>query len=172
MAQNRKDRASRQVLIEDAQLLFRNFGGAETPKNRKGDRNFCVILDDETAANLMEDGWNVKRLKAKEEGDEPPYFLQVKVKYEVRPPRIVMLTSSGSTNLNAETVETLDYAEIAKCDVLINPYDWDVNGATGTTAYLKSMYVTIEEDALERKYASVHTADEIQAVEDIIDEED
>jgi len=159
MAQRKKDRASRQVLIEDAQILFRNFGGAESPKNRKGDRNFCVILDDEIAANLLEDGWNVKRLKPKEEEDSPPYFLQVKVKYEIRPPRIVMITSAGSVNLNAETVETLDYAEIEKCDVLINPYDWDVNGAQGTTAYLKSMYVTIEEDALERKYAQYHDTD-------------
>lgn len=171
MAQKKKDRSSRQVLIEDAQILFRNFGGAESPKNRKGDRNFCVILDDDIAADLLEDGWNVKRLKPKEEEDNPPFFLQVKVKFDIRPPRIVMITSAGSVNLNAETVETLDYAEIAKCDVLINPYDWDVNGATGTTAYLKSMYVTIEEDALERKYATIHNSDEVAKVEDLLDED-
>lgn len=166
MAKGTKSRQSRQILIEDATILFRNFAGKETEKNRKGDRNFCVLLDDDIAATLAEDGWNVKILKPKEEGDEPQPYLQVKVKFEIRPPKIVTITSGGQTFLTVDTVETLDYADIVKADVLINPYDWEVNGATGTAAYLKSLYVTIEEDVLERKYAQVSDADEVLEMED------
>lgn len=145
----------RQVLIENAHILFRNFAGAEGPYNRAGDRNFAVLLPDELAAKLAKDGWNVKMLQAREEGDAPVPYLQVAVKYENRPPRIVMISSTANTNLNAGTVDCLDYAEIAKADILINPYDWEVNGKSGIKAYLKSMYVTIEEDALELKYAAL-----------------
>ena len=161
MAKTNKDARDRQILIEDARIVFRNFAGVEGPFNRKGDRNFAVILDDDIAELLSADGWNVKTLAPREEGDTPTPYLPVAVKYEVRPPRIVMISSSGKTQLNVDTVETLDYAEIAKADVLINPYDWEVNGKTGTKAYLKSLYVTVEEDALERKYAALDAPEEL-----------
>lgn len=165
MARSEKDQSNRQVLIEDAHILFRNFGGAEGPYNRAGDRNFCVLLDDDIAEALSADGWNVKELDPKDEGDTPTPYLQVSVKYEIRPPRVVMISSTGKTNLTAETVHTLDYADIAKADVLINPYDWEVNGKKGTKAYLKSLFVTIEEDALELKYADVNDPDDVAEVD-------
>lgn len=142
--------------IEDAKLLpgsFRNFEGREGPYNRKGDRSFCVVLPDDVAAAMELDGWNIRHLDPREEGDSPTPYIQVAVNFENRPPRIVLLTSTTRTQLDESSVETLDWADIATADFIARGYEWSVNGKTGVKAYLQSLFVTIEEDELDRKYA-------------------
>ena len=144
----------KQLTIEDAQIIFRNFEGKEGQYNRKGDRNFAVIIPSaDLADQMLADGWNIKFLEPRDEGDLPVPYLQVTVNFQSRPPRIVMITSHSRTNLTEDTVETLDWADILTVDLIINPYEWNVNGKTGVKAYLKSLYVTIQEDELELKYA-------------------
>lgn len=142
------------ILIEDAKLIFRNFSGKEGQYNREGDRNFAVLLDEGTAQVLLRDGWNVKYLKAREEGDEPAPYLQVAVNFKGRPPRVVQISSRGRIDLGEDEVEILDWVDISKVDMIVRPYEWTVNGKTGIKAYLKSIFVTIEEDALELKYSA------------------
>lgn len=139
--------------IEDARIIFRNFSGKEGQYNRQGDRSFAVILTPDLAKALTRDGWNVRSLQAREEGDEETPYIQVSVNYKNRPPKVVMITSTARTHLSDDTIEVLDWADIQTVDLIIRGYDWDVNGKTGTKAYLQSMYITIEEDELERKYA-------------------
>lgn len=153
MANKKEKKSIPNVTIEGARILFRNFRGEEKTYNAKGRRNFCVILDPELASQLSEDGWNVKTLKPREEGDEPQPYLQVKVVYGARPPKIVLLSSAGKTDISEDTVDMLDWAEIENVDLVIRPYEYDVNGRTGISAYLKSMFVTIAEDYLEQKYS-------------------
>lgn len=141
------------VTIEDARIIFRNFTGKEGPYNRKGQRNFCVLLDDEVVAPLAQDGWNVKYTNPREEGDIPAPYLPVEVSYANYPPKITTITSSGRTILDEDMVEMLDFADIEKIDLIVNAYDWEVRGETGRKAYLKTMFVTINEDELEKKYA-------------------
>lgn len=141
------------VTIENAQLVYRNFAGKQTQYNAAGKRNFNVVLDEATAEAMKADGWNVRMREPQEEGDEPMYMIQVAVGYENKPPKIVMITSGGRTFLDEDSVETLDYAEFKLVDIVLNPYAWEVNGKTGIKAYLKTMFATIDEDPLERKYA-------------------
>jgi hypothetical protein len=144
------------IMMENVRIVFRNFAGKEGQYNREGDRNFAVILEDPKLVKALEkDGWNVKYLKAREEGDEEQPYLQVSVNFKGRPPTIVMITSRGRTPLNEDSCEVLDWADIRTIDLIVRPYEWVVNGKSGIKAYLKSIYVTIEEDELDLKYANL-----------------
>lgn len=148
------------VLFEDARLIFKNFKGEEGSFNRKGSRNFHVLLQPDIAQAMVGDGWNVKFLKKREDDDpnEPEQaHLPVQVSYDIKPPHIVMLSSAGRTELSEKEVEILDYVDIEKVDFIVNPYNFpSINGRPpGVSAYLKSMFVTIREDYLEQKYANV-----------------
>jgi hypothetical protein len=144
------------VILEDVQLIFRNFAGREGMYNREGDRNFAVILPKNVAEEMAKNGWNVKVLPAREEGEEDKAYISVAVNFHGRfPPIIKMIGSKSkrSTSLDEETVEVLDQVDILQVDLIIRPYDWAVSGNTGRKAYLHSIYVTIIEDPLQLKYA-------------------
>lgn len=160
----------RPVVMEDVRIVFRNFGGKEGQYNREGDRNFAVLLDHKLAEVMADDGWNVKYLKPREEGDEPQPYIQVAVNFRGKPPVIVMITSRGRTTLGEDEVDILDWADIKTTDLIIRPYEWAVSGKTGVKAYLKSIFVTIAEDELELKYANV--PDSAQTARMLQDEED
>lgn len=140
-------------MVEDARIIFRNFSGKEGQYNREGDRNFAVILDPSTAEQMLKDGWNIKYLASREEGEADTPYIQVSVNFKNRPPRVVMITSTARTYLNEESVDVLDWAEVRTADLIARGYEWTVNGKSGVKAYLQSLFITIEEDALERKYA-------------------
>lgn len=140
------------IVVENARLIFKNFAGEESKFNRAGNRNFCVILDGDSAEDLRQMGWNVKALRPREDEDEPTYYLQVTVAFGNFPPKVIMISGKTKTVLDEESINTLDYAEIANVDLIIRPYHWEVNGKEGIKAYLKTMYVTIEQDVFAGKY--------------------
>lgn len=141
------------IMIENATIRFRNFRGLGGTYNEEGNRNFCVDLDPVLADQMIADGWNVKFLKPRNPGDEPKAYLKVNVSYNYTPPKVVLISSEGRTNLDETTIGTLDWADIESIDLVITPSYYDFKGRKGIKPYLKSMFVTVEEDELEKKYA-------------------
>ena len=128
--------------IDEARLVFRNFSGEASKYNREGDRNFAIIIPDEDIANAMiKEGWNVKIKQPREDGDEPFMYLSVKVKFNDYGPNVYLVSGNKMNRLDEDSVDCLDKISILGADLDIRPYDWEVNGRTGRTAYLQSIKV-------------------------------
>ena len=139
--------------IDDARIIFRNFEGRGDKFNREGDRSFSILIDDqETADRLLNDGWNVKIKQPRDEDDTPFIHLPVKVKFNDRGPNVYLKTGTAMNKLDEESVGILDNVDILSVDLDIRPYDWDVNGKTGRTAYLQSICVTQDVDRFADRY--------------------
>lgn len=143
---------SKKLTIEDAELCFKNFEGKEGQFNPAGRRNFCVLLDDKSAKKMIEEGWNVRFLHPRDEGDVEQPYIQISVSYNNFPPTIYLVSSKGKNLMNEEDLKILDWAPLAGVDLIVNAYDWNVSGKSGKKAYLAKMYAVIEEDDLDQKY--------------------
>ena len=149
------------LMLENMQITFRNFAGVATDYSPAGVRTFSVILDNLEQAQALEAmGWKVKYPKPREDGSESRYAatMPVSIKYHPRlaPPRIVMLTSRGQTKMGEEDIDILDFMNIKKVDMILRPFHWKLKtGGEGVKNMLSSIYITIQEDALELKYADV-----------------
>lgn len=140
--------APRDILqIDDARIIYRNFAGRGDKYNREGDRNFAVVIPDEEIANELTDrGWNVKIKPPREDGDTPFMFLPVKVKFNDRGPNVYLKTGNNQNRLDEESIGLIDNIDIIGVDLDVRPYDWEVNGKQGRTAYLQSMRVIQDAD--------------------------
>jgi hypothetical protein len=147
-------RVDKNLTLEDVTIAFRNFEGKEDVYNRAGDRNFAIFLAPDQAEKMLADGWNVKYLKERDDGEPPQAYLQVAVSYKNRPPKIGLVTSRSLTYLGEKEAEMLDWVDIETADVTLNPYEWVVNGKTGVKAYLASLFVKIYEDYLQLKWTA------------------
>ena len=133
--------------IDEARIIYRNFSGLGSKFNREGDRNFAVIISNQEIADaLIAEGWNVKIRPPREEGDEPFMYLPVKVKFNDRGPIVYLKTGKAMNKLDEESIGCLDHVDILSVDLDIRPYDWEVNGKVGRSAYLQSICVTQEVD--------------------------
>ena len=140
--------APRDILqIDNAHIIFRNFAGEASKYNREGDRNFALrIFDQGIADKLLDLGWNVKIKPPREEGEDPFMYLPVKIKFNDYGPKVYLKSGSNRVTLDEESISCLDNIEIENANLDIRPYDWDVNGKQGRTAYLQGGLITQKVD--------------------------
>lgn len=144
------------INIEGAMIIWKNFSG-ERDKFNPGKRGFSVVIDDTVMADeLRQEGWNVKDRPLQEGADdsEQEWTLPVKLKMN-RYTQVWLIVGNHKTLLDEDTVSQLDVVDIVNCDISIRPYEWEMNGRTGITAYVDSMYVTIRENKFAEKYADL-----------------
>ena len=147
------NRPTDNVTIENAKLIFKDFSGERNPYGN--DKTFGIALDRETWEKMGAEGWNVKMRPPREDGDEPLYFIKVKVVFGKVPPKIVLIDGGSGKKqvLDDQTVKLLDWVTPKNADVIIRPYNYDFGGRTGTAAYVKTLYVTGAVDPLDEKYS-------------------
>lgn len=147
--------APRDILqVNDARIIYRNFKGEGGKYNREGDRNFAMVIpNQELADELISRGWNVKIKAPREEGDDPFMYLPIKVKFNDHGPRIYLTAGNHTNCLEEDMVAMLDDIDIRSVDLDIRPYDWEVTGKTGRTAYLQAMEVIQEIDRFSARMA-------------------
>lgn len=141
--------APRDILqIDNARIVYRNFAGEGSKFNREGDRNFAIVIEDEETADMLaQNGWNVKNKPPRDEEDTPFMFLPVKVKFNDRGPVVYLKSGNADpVKLDEENIGCIDEIDILSVNLDIRPYDWEVNGKTGRTAYLQSMLVIQDVD--------------------------
>lgn len=177
MARERKDDRKRipEYKVEGARIMFRNFAGKKTDYNEAGNRNFALCVPEEDVEKLMDYGWNVKRLKPREDNPLGQAYIPVKVKYGDYPPIAAIISSRGGTRLDESTIEQLDWVRIKNVDLTIRPYQYGptaIKPDGGVSAYLKNIYVTIQEDALEEKYSNIDWSDAVAEMNDDPDEDE
>lgn len=142
--------------IDDARIIFKNFEGRGDKFNREGDRNFSLLIEDpNTADALIKEGWNVKIKPGRDEDEGDFMRLPVKVKFTDYGPNVYLVSGDRRVELDEESIACLDNIDIESVDMDLRPYDWDVNGRIGRTAYLQSMQVIQRIDRFAARYANM-----------------
>lgn len=142
--------------IDDARIIFKNFEGRGDKFNREGDRNFSLLIEDPNTADAMiKEGWNVKIKDGRDEDEGPFMRLPVKVKFTDYGPTVYLKTGDNINKLDEESIGMLDQIDIESVDMDLRPYDWEVNGRTGRTAYLENLHVTQRIDRFAARYARI-----------------
>lgn len=179
-----ENKVNYQIRLEDSEVIYHDFRGAPSKFNPSGGRRRVSIeltepvmirnrrIEDDfhpvPIQQLIDDGWNVKTVKKREGEEDLPdrYYLECSIAFprddDRQGPKIFVVNSGDRTadgklraNLISESsIGVLDYARILRVDADINPYNWEVRGETGVTAYIDKLYVVIEKSPYDDKYAS------------------
>jgi len=131
---------------------YRNFAGEKSQFNPTGKRTFVVLLDEATGRVLEQEGWHIRWREPRDEQDDRMALFTVECRFGDYPPKVLLISGGNRTLLDESNIALLDSADIARCDLIVRPYNWEVNGNSGTKAYVRSMYVTLEDDDFGGRY--------------------
>lgn len=139
---------------EDAQIkwAFSHFDGREDTFNSEGEHNFMIIVPEDEALEMQKEGWNIKVMEGREEGDPPEYLLKVKISYRFEAPMVYII--KGTRRFRADQSDLIDIkrSTCEQIDVIVSPRPWVQGRESGVSAYVKEMYVKISESRFAAKY--------------------
>lgn len=151
------------IKLEDVRICFRNFAGEADQYNNAGDRNFHVVVDEAMTLQLQELGARAKFFPTREDDPDAPKtgHCKVRVKYRNRdgskksnPPRVVVIRANGRRELLEDELASVDFMAIESCDMILSTYEGTMmDGTPFCTLYLEKMFIKLDEDDLDLKYA-------------------
>lgn len=142
--------------IENANVkwAFSHFDGQADTFNDPGDHNFTLIIDEEHARELIAEGWNIRVMDGREEGDPPEYLLKVKISYRFEPPKVYLIKGERKIRANELDLSDIKRATCEQLDLIITPSPWVHGRDSGITAYVKEMYAKVKESRFSERYSS------------------
>lgn len=143
------------VELEDVKIkwVFSHFDGREDTFNPQGNHNFQIMLPDDVAKSLLDEGWNVRTMPGYEEGDPDEHLLKVNISYKYELPKIYLIKGERKLRADQSNLADIRRDTCERIDVIITPSRWVANGSTGITAYAKELYAKVKESRFSEKYA-------------------
>ena len=135
------------LIVKDAAILFSNFAGnPDTYHPNGGNRVFNLVLSDQFADILKNEGWNVKG-RENQDGDIT-YMTEIRVNMESNWPPMVVLYSEfrgrkTSTVLDVDSIGRLDSGRYSNIKMAINPHEHNV-GQYKVKGYLRELRLIAE----------------------------
>ncbi len=152
------------VRFDDADIIFKHFGGEKDNFHTEGQRDFCIKIDEEEAHYLMDKGLNVKPLTSRDPDEPPMFYVKVKLKYGVRDdgtewgPIINVYTDKVKRVFKEKDVTKLDRARILDADVVTHIYRRQNNGKPTATLTLDILHAVIKERTYDDPYANKYAS--------------
>lgn len=152
------------VRFDDADIIFKHFGGEKDNFHTEGQRDFCIKIDEEEAHYLMDKGLNVKPLTSRDPDEPPMFYVKVKLRYGVRDdgtewgPIINVYTDKVKRVFKEKDVTKLDRARILDADVVTHIYRRQNNGKPTATLTLDILHAVIKERTYDDPYANKYAS--------------
>ena len=152
------------VRFDDADIIFKHFGGEKDNFHTEGQRDFCIKIDEEEAHYVMDKGLNVKPLTSRDPDEPPMFYVKVKLKYGVRDdgtewgPIINVYTDKVKRVFKEKDVTKLDRARILDADVVTHIYRRQNNGKPTATLTLDILHAVIKERTYDDPYANKYAS--------------
>lgn len=134
-------------------MLWRNFRGLPT-KFTKDKMWFNIVLPEEAALDLMDDGWKIK--KHDDDPEDIFYTLKVNVNFNYKPMKIFRISNGRMVELrDREEAGGLDYDKIKEFECVIMAYR-KPEIFDGVSASLETLWVEVSRSDLYDKYGSMY----------------
>lgn len=161
------------IELRNIGVTYKHFSGDEVrlqdgrTLNRNHDRYFSAVIEEGTAQELEQMGCNVRWPQNPDGTVDPSRKPTVQVKVSSGPDifstvRMYLVDGDAVTRVNnndelmLRKMDDLVFSGIhgEGCTIAVVPREWEVNGNTGTTLYLRVGYFRLAEDNFEDPFAA------------------